>query len=461
MKYIGENAVKKLISLIKGDLATKQPTITASGILKGDGSGTVTAADTQEATLVDVPNGLLKGDGTTISAAVAGTDYVEPNMLESKADVDLQNTKAPNSLYWEEQNQYTLSDTNQLYFLNGAYFRLTSNSIRRSTDFESWTTVYNSQVNDICYGGGKYVALNTGKPKIIYSEDGSTWQEGTVPSDLETYEWSHICYGNSKFIVTSYGSGEALYSSDGITWILSTSTMFEEDSGCTTGICYANGKFVAVSNSEFVYYSSDGITWSPSRLPEYLGNDMGICYGDGKFVAFVDSSNITYYSTDGITWLKNELQKNISYYDCIYVNDKFLLLNSYDNTILYSDDGITWSESLLPCRGEAAWICYDGDKTIIQVYDFGSEKYKILFLTSTVSNMLNYYENLFLKKCDAPPVYNTASSTRKGLVYLEDKTGFSTVSTMTQKSITNAINNVKLTPISKSTITAIWYSVTV
>lgn len=75
MKYIGENAIKKLISLIKGDLATKQPTITASGILKGDGTGTITAADTQEATLVDVPNGLLKGDGTTISAAVAGTDY--------------------------------------------------------------------------------------------------------------------------------------------------------------------------------------------------------------------------------------------------------------------------------------------------------------------------------------------------------------------------------------------------
>ena len=80
MKYIGENAIKKLISLIKGDLATKQPTITASGLLKGDGAGTVTAADTQEATLVDVPNGLLKGDGTTISAAVNGTDYAEPSV---------------------------------------------------------------------------------------------------------------------------------------------------------------------------------------------------------------------------------------------------------------------------------------------------------------------------------------------------------------------------------------------
>ena len=75
MKYIGERAIRKLISLIKGDLATKQNTITASGPLKGDGAGTVTAADTQEATLVDVPNGLLKGNGTTISAAVAGTDY--------------------------------------------------------------------------------------------------------------------------------------------------------------------------------------------------------------------------------------------------------------------------------------------------------------------------------------------------------------------------------------------------
>ena len=81
MKYIGENSLRKLISLIKGDLATKQPTITASGLLKGNGSGIVTAADTQEATLVDVPNGLLKGDGTTISAAVAGTDYVTPSTL--------------------------------------------------------------------------------------------------------------------------------------------------------------------------------------------------------------------------------------------------------------------------------------------------------------------------------------------------------------------------------------------
>ena len=52
MKYIGENAIKKLIALIKSDLAKKQNSITVSG--------------------------LLKGDGTTISAAIAETDYMAP-----------------------------------------------------------------------------------------------------------------------------------------------------------------------------------------------------------------------------------------------------------------------------------------------------------------------------------------------------------------------------------------------
>lgn len=57
MKYIGENAIKKLIALIKSDLAKKQNSITVSG--------------------------LLKGDGTTISAAVAGTDYMTPTDVNS------------------------------------------------------------------------------------------------------------------------------------------------------------------------------------------------------------------------------------------------------------------------------------------------------------------------------------------------------------------------------------------
>ena len=114
MKYIGENAIKKLIALIKGDLSTKQPTITASGLLKGDGAGTVTAADTQEATLVDVPNGLLKGDGTTISAAVAGTDYVVPSTALNELPGHLGNTSihvtASDKENWNQKVNLVISE---------------------------------------------------------------------------------------------------------------------------------------------------------------------------------------------------------------------------------------------------------------------------------------------------------------------------------------------------------------
>ena len=79
MKYIGEKAIKKLISLIKGDINKKldknQGIANSGKILGVNAGGEIATTDTEVATLVDVPNGLLKGDGTTISAAVAGTDY--------------------------------------------------------------------------------------------------------------------------------------------------------------------------------------------------------------------------------------------------------------------------------------------------------------------------------------------------------------------------------------------------
>ena len=83
MKYIGENAIKKLISLIKSDIKKKldknQGTANSGKILGVNATGEVAPTDTEVATLVDVPNGIVKGDGSTLNAAVAGTDYVAPN----------------------------------------------------------------------------------------------------------------------------------------------------------------------------------------------------------------------------------------------------------------------------------------------------------------------------------------------------------------------------------------------
>ena len=59
---------------------SRQATITASGILKGDGTGGVTAATSGTDYQAPITtSGLLKGDGSGgISAAVAGTDYQAP-----------------------------------------------------------------------------------------------------------------------------------------------------------------------------------------------------------------------------------------------------------------------------------------------------------------------------------------------------------------------------------------------
>ena len=82
MKYVGENALKKWTSLVKSDIKKKldknQGTANSGKILGVDASGEVSPTDTEVATLVDVPNGIVKGDGSTLSAAVAGTDYMAP-----------------------------------------------------------------------------------------------------------------------------------------------------------------------------------------------------------------------------------------------------------------------------------------------------------------------------------------------------------------------------------------------
>ena len=79
MKYVGENALKKWTSLVKSDIKKKldknQGTANSGKILSVDTSGEVAPTDTE---LVDVPNGIVKGDGSTLSAAVAGTDYMVP-----------------------------------------------------------------------------------------------------------------------------------------------------------------------------------------------------------------------------------------------------------------------------------------------------------------------------------------------------------------------------------------------
>ena len=83
MKYLGETSLKKLIALIKGDIATKQTKIMETGILKGDGSSGVSAA-TANTDYLPATDANLQGTPTAPTAAkgtnttqVATTAFVQ------------------------------------------------------------------------------------------------------------------------------------------------------------------------------------------------------------------------------------------------------------------------------------------------------------------------------------------------------------------------------------------------
>ena len=169
MKYIGENAIKKLISLIKGDIKKKldknQGTTNSGKILGVNASGEVAPTDTEVATLVDVPNGLLKGDGTTISAAVAGTDYAAASH--------------------DHDNSYLkLSGGNLTGNLEGKYI---TGTWLKTTD----ATALGSAATKICVlDGSGWIYYRT--PEQIRSDIGVPAADTAIPDATITSTWNSI-----------------------------------------------------------------------------------------------------------------------------------------------------------------------------------------------------------------------------------------------------------------------------
>jgi hypothetical protein len=171
-----------------------------------------------------------------------------------------------------------------------------------------------------------------------------TWYLNSVPSQ----DYQDIAYADGKFVAVSNSTFNILYSTDGLTWATVTVGSFGLKS-----IVYADGKFVAVG-SEFsgvdlitnVEVSTDGISWT--RYNPFT-NGIGpteITYGNGLFVAVGDfSGNRVMTSPDGVSWtLRSVLGNNDGWKSVAYGNGKFVAIaSSGDNRTMYSTDGITWT----------------------------------------------------------------------------------------------------------------------
>ena len=238
----------------------------------------------------------------------------------------------------------------------------------------------NSNINSICYGNGKYVAVGS-SGKMAYSYDGVNWTSVSDSRFGTTYIYN-VCYGNEKFVAVGDG-GKMAYSSDGITWTSVSDSEFNADTSIK-GICYGNGKFVAVGYSIDMYnyggrmsYSSDGITWTRVTDSRFgTSNIYGVCYGNGKFVAAGSEARIA-YSSDGVTWDTTVSSGIGLIYGVCYGNGKFVAVGS-SGKIDYSSDGDTWTAVSDSKFGDSSInsVCY-GDGKFVAVGYSGKISYAI------------------------------------------------------------------------------------
>jgi hypothetical protein len=259
-----------------------------------------------------------------------------------------------------------------------------SNRAVYSTDGISWTesTMPLGNWRSLAYGDGKFVTVPYGTNQAAYSTDGVNW---TYSNNMgSSHNWNTIAYGDGKFVALTYGTNQGAYSTDGINWdsispLPSASVWFS--------ITYGNGKFVALSNGpEGSAYSTDGISWTAGAIPS--GREwVSVIYGDGKFVALAYNSNEAAYSTDGINWTISTLPL-FGYWTSITHGDgKFVALLQDTNQVAYSTDGINWTASTLPSSNNWTSINHGDGKFVVVAYGSNETAYSTDGITWTASTL--------------------------------------------------------------------------
>ncbi len=248
---------------------------------------------------------------------------------------------------WTQTN--ITGECKKLYFIDGTFYLVLSNSWYRSTDGKEWNQINEiSTVSSVCKFKDKIiVSSSTG---YYYSTINSNiWTQSNITSSVtyDSYSDVYFEFYEANGMLMTYG----YYTYDGITWEQ------HENSNKFCNICYGNGLWVAsLYSSGKLYYSDNGTSWT---LNENLTENLSICtlhYREGLWLLYnnysyrgsgADTSGL-WYSTDGMNWtsasvvMGSDGKAKIIYAKGIY----FLcgkLGQSYISAGRYSFDGKEWN----------------------------------------------------------------------------------------------------------------------
>jgi hypothetical protein len=191
-------------------------------------------------------------------------------------------------------------------------------------------------VKDIDPGPGRFVGVIINNNRAVWSADGITWEEATLPSNAS---WRDVAYGNGRFVAIAQNSDKAVWSEDGgATWKAATMP----SASSWSGVAYGNGMFVAVAVENKAAWSANGVTWEEVTMPS--AGWYGIAYGNGRFVA--TGINKAAWSADGVTW--EEVVMPSAGGNIAYGNGRFVTLSGNGTKVIWSEEGIIWTEVTLP-----------------------------------------------------------------------------------------------------------------
>lgn len=180
--------------------------------------------------------------------------------------------------------------------------------------------------NDMSFGNGVFVMLESSEPYIMYSSDGITWHPADTSALTQTYFVS-LAFGNGKFVATS-NQGTAAVSENGINWtehVITTTGTYKSHR-----LCFDGQKFVAIPGWYQKFYTSvDGATWVQSTA-DVSGGKM--IYTGSVYV--VTGSGRLRYSEDLETWNDKSTDPENLAVKCVG-NGKVIF--SLNKTIAYTD----------------------------------------------------------------------------------------------------------------------------